>query len=266
MGRCEQDLISPAVLRYPSRSVSTADAYMPSSRMRGAALAERARIERELGRLQSRHDHLLAELAAVDAAQRDLADQVRALNRLVHDVEDAEPTNNRGPRSPGLANGHTIRQRHAVNGHEPENGRALLRGSQIREMAVRVLASSREASQPLHYRDLYALLFARGFSISGKDPFATFLTQLTRSPALRRGPEPGTYVLDYHASRRIQQELGRLVSELDQMHREGTPANVELLESVRLRRRDIAAAIKQKQRELEEVLRSLGDEPEQVSA
>ena len=68
----------------------------------------------------------------------------------------------------------------------PEARRAGLRGPAIREAAVRALvADGREA---LHYREWFELL---DHEVAGKDPLAVFLTQLSRSPAVRKGARPG---------------------------------------------------------------------------
>ena len=68
-----------------------------------------------------------------------------------------------------------------------EPRRAGLRGPAIREAAVRALvADGRDA---LHYREWFELLDER--TVAGKDPLAVFLTQLSRSPAVRKGAQPG---------------------------------------------------------------------------
>jgi hypothetical protein len=56
-----------------------------------------------------------------------------------------------------------------------------LRGRRLREIAVEVLQQSEFAAEPVHYRVWYELVLAAGVRVAGKDPLATFLTQLARA-------------------------------------------------------------------------------------
>jgi hypothetical protein len=91
-----------------------------------------------------------------------------------------------------------------------------LQGQQLREEAIRILLAKRGARQPIHYREWYALLREEGIAATGKDPLATFLTQLTRSPIVERVDGPsGIYLVDpANAYRRARQELAGAVAEL----------------------------------------------------
>lgn len=236
--------------------MSATDLYKPSSRLRGAALAERQRIARELHRLSQRHNHLVSELAAVEATQRDLADQMRALNRFVHDEE----ATNGFPGGQRLRPGDTRRQAAPQNASEGDGGHVVLRGAAIRQTAVRLLASSPEGRAAIHYRDWYAMVFHRGHVVAGKDPYATFLTQVTRSPAVRRGPASGTYVLDWDAPRRLRERIGALSAQLRAVKPLPADASVEELCVGRPQYEQLVAEIDRAQRDLEEVLRSLGEQ------
>ena len=56
----------------------------------------------------------------------------------------------------------------------------------------------------MHYREWYELLERAGHEIAGKDPLAVFLTQISRSPAVRRGARAGIYELDRGAFHRLR--------------------------------------------------------------
>ncbi|HEV7642084.1 MAG TPA: hypothetical protein VGO39_14555 [Gaiellaceae bacterium] len=72
----------------------------------------------------------------------------------------------------------------------------VLRGRQIRDVAVRVLADEVGFGQPVHYTDWFEMLGRRGLRISGKDPLAAFLAQIIRSPRVERiGQRSGRYQL-----------------------------------------------------------------------
>ena len=45
---------------------------------------------------------------------------------------------------------------------------------------------------------------AAGHEIAGKDPLAVFLTQLSRSPVIRKGTRAGVYELDPTAPQRLR--------------------------------------------------------------
>jgi hypothetical protein len=77
---------------------------------------------------------------------------------------------------------------------------AALRGKRLRETAIEILVRRRKLRQPIHYRAWFELVLAEGHSVDGKDPLATFLTQVTRSPAvLRESDRPGVYRVDPEA-------------------------------------------------------------------
>lgn len=76
-----------------------------------------------------------------------------------------------------------------------------LQGQRIREEATRILLERRGLNRPIHYREWFELLENCGVSVAGKDPLATFLTQISRSPVVARNPDgPGMYELDPHGA------------------------------------------------------------------
>jgi len=73
---------------------------------------------------------------------------------------------------------------------------ARLRGQRLQEIAVRVLTERHPDGEPIHYKQWYGLLREAGYSIGGKDPQATFLSSISRSPHVRSvGRRSGLYVI-----------------------------------------------------------------------
>ena len=74
-----------------------------------------------------------------------------------------------------------------------------LRGQQNQEIAIRVLTESRFADRPVHYKEWYGLFREAGYSVGGKEPVASFLASISRSPKVRGiGKRSGLYVLIGH--------------------------------------------------------------------
>jgi hypothetical protein len=231
-----------------SEQVATRETYAPSRRMQSAAAAERSRIERELARLDARRAELARELAAVDEGREELQDQLRVLDRFVHTFED-----DGSPGSPRLS---------VVP--EPANGSSggdakVLRGARIRETAVRVLAGTPEARGPVHYRTWFELFTNAGFLAAGKDPLATFLTQVSRSPVVERTSSGGVYQLDFAFPRRARERLAELRAQLQEAQALAADAGVEDIAAARERRAELTTELAASERALEEALRSLGD-------
>lgn len=55
-----------------------------------------------------------------------------------------------------------------------------LRGERLREVALEVLQGLSTSGDPVHYRIWFDALVQSGYRILGRDPLATFLTQITR--------------------------------------------------------------------------------------
>jgi hypothetical protein len=71
-----------------------------------------------------------------------------------------------------------------------------LRGQRLQEIAVEILASRIEPGQPIHYKQWFEWVEQEGFKVSGKDPLATFLGQIGRSPrVVSAGRRSGLYML-----------------------------------------------------------------------
>jgi hypothetical protein len=71
-----------------------------------------------------------------------------------------------------------------------------LRGQRLRVVAIQVLKRRKGAGSSVHYREWYALLVEEGHTVAGKDPVATFLTQVSRCDEVQRvGRRSGIYRL-----------------------------------------------------------------------
>jgi hypothetical protein len=71
-----------------------------------------------------------------------------------------------------------------------------LGGMRLLEIAVEVLSREIEPGQAVHYRDWYALLCAAGYRARGRDPLASFLSQINRSNDIEPvGSRSGRYRL-----------------------------------------------------------------------
>lgn len=55
-----------------------------------------------------------------------------------------------------------------------------LRGERLREVALDVLQRLVAEGNPIHYRAWFQALVESGYSVTGRDPLAVFLTQITR--------------------------------------------------------------------------------------
>jgi len=71
-----------------------------------------------------------------------------------------------------------------------------LRGQRLREIAVEVLRVKRGVGTVIHYREWFALLADEGVRVGGRDPMATFLTQIGKAPEVETvKPRSGLYRL-----------------------------------------------------------------------
>lgn len=72
-----------------------------------------------------------------------------------------------------------------------------LRGARLREVAADVLWRNFHAGDVVHYKQWLACVVAEGYRIGGKNPTATFLTQVARVDSVERlGRRSGLYRLN----------------------------------------------------------------------
>lgn len=132
-----------------------------------------AEVERDvaLERVEGLRAQAARLRAVADAAEEDLASAVRLLGQLDEIL--------------GIAQQLSISEVDEI-----------LRGQRLRQVAIHVLRRRRGAGAIVHYREWYELLVADGHRVAGKDPVATFLTQLSRAPEVEPvGRRSGMYRL-----------------------------------------------------------------------
>jgi hypothetical protein len=129
-----------------------AKAASVSSDFLSAAKAERDRLAAGLAEAQERVEHFAKLAAEARDEARSLADSIRGIEEVT-----------------GLA------PQLAICEISEE-----LRGERLREVALEVLQRLSATGDPVHYRVWFEALVDSGYRISGRDPLATFLTQVTR--------------------------------------------------------------------------------------
>jgi hypothetical protein len=165
----------------PSRTVS--------SRLVRAAAAERMALLRERAKLVRRRESAAAQLAALEEQLATVDDRLGLIDRL----------------APEAANVHPLPSRDSGEG---------LKGASIRQAAIDVLLRRPHGAGPIHYKEWFALLEQAGKPVAGKDPLAVFLTQISRSPVVRRTTQSGVYELDVEVPERLRTRLARLHARL----------------------------------------------------
>jgi hypothetical protein len=71
-----------------------------------------------------------------------------------------------------------------------------LRGRKLQEIAVELLRQKRAPGAAIHYKDWFVLLTEAGLQVAGRDPLATFLTQVSKAPNVESvKPRSGLYRL-----------------------------------------------------------------------
>jgi hypothetical protein len=223
----------------------------PSTRLLRAVAAERDQLERHRAKLAHEADALRRTLVRIEDGLAQI-DERRALLDRVAAAGDDHGRAGVGDDRAGAGDDHGragVGEDRAGAGGEPPP-RAVLRGPAIREAAVRVLVE-RGRGDALHYRDWYRLLTDAGYAIAGKDPLAVFLTQLGRSPAVRKSTRAGVYELDRHAETRHTARLKSLQEHL----RELTAAPAGDLSAIRATTTEIGR-IERALRELDRALRA----------
>lgn len=189
-----------------------------ADRLRERMLDVRARGERWVERGQE----LLLQASALEARVRDLDELLGRSPQLRVDLQDG-----------------------------------VLQGQALREAAVKILAERRGIREPIHYRDWYELLQDLGLRAGGKDPVATFLTQISRSPVVERVEKGGVYQLNpqaaYESARETLHEASRLLANVEDDPEDGDRELVAAAGRVEQARRRLDAVL----RERHEVLRAI---------
>lgn len=227
----------------------------PSSRLLKAAEAEREQLARHRRELLRTRESLRAELDRIEGSLQEVNERETLLDRLTGTPSAGRSTSD----EEALAGQPTDQQ---VG--EEDAALTVLRGPAIRREAVRVLLAHPDRPEALHYRDWYGLLEAAGFRVAGKDPLATFLTQLSRSPAVRKSTQAGVYELDRAALRRLRRRLDELHEELRGLA--AAPGQGVEVSVLRTRRGELNAELSRVEKALEEVELLFTDPTAEMSA
>lgn len=136
-------------------------------------------------------------LAGAASTERGLVagrvEQLRAQARRVRELADAVEQD--------LAhNVRLLRQLDEILGVAPQlsmtDADVTLRGQRLRDVAIQVLKRHQGEAVAVHYREWYELVVHDGHRVAGKDPVATFLTQVSRAPEIEPvGRRSGLYRL-----------------------------------------------------------------------
>jgi chaperonin cofactor prefoldin len=214
----------------------------PSPRLLRAIAAERADLERRRDALLDRRRRAQEQLDEIGACVAELDERLALIGRLAGD--DA-------PRDRSRDGEATVEPESPTGG-----GRALLRGPAIRAAAVRVLLAHPRRPEAIHYRQWFELLGQSGYAVAGKDPLAVFLTQLSRSPLVRRGTQSGVYELDLQAATHLRRQLEDLQAELRELTANASRSTTDL-SAVRRRRTGLNVEISKVEKALEEAEETL---------
>jgi hypothetical protein len=156
------------------------------------ARSEIERIERGLATIEQRRAALLGQLAELDEEAAGYVRRRQLLEELVY-IEQVTPTA-------------------AIAAPTSVSSRAI-RGAELRRVAGRLLWSW-QRDREIHYREWFERVMAQGYAVGGKDPGASFLTNIRDSPAVQRGSRQGHYRLDPGSLARVEQEFGEVRAEL----------------------------------------------------
>ena len=104
--------------------------------------------------------------------------------------------------------------------------RRAVRGRELRRIAAQLLWRS-EREGEIHYREWFERVMTAGFAISGKDPAASFLTNIRDSPAVIRGSKPGYYRLEPHSLNKLEGQIGETQAELTDLQQSLERARAE---------------------------------------
>jgi hypothetical protein len=205
----------------------------PSSALLRAARLESSRIDRDLQAIEARRTGLRAQLAELDRETDKLVRRRTLLGELVGSADT--PEDSRLQTAP-----------HAV-----------LKGRELRTVAGRLLWAS-HGTQEVHYREWFERVLTAGYVIGGKDPLASFLTNVRDSPTVARGSEAGYYRLDPTSMTDIEQKMSEVSAELDDVRRSLARARAEELpgrqiDALRAHRDTLAQQLRRLEVDVEEV-------------
>ena len=219
--------------------------------------AARERVE-EVAERRHRLERELDAARAAEAAERQALHTLQAIVREAATVtalaRDTAPTTNEtaAPAATGAEAGA------ASASGERAAPRERLAGAALRRKAVSTALRRARVREPIPWREWLAWMRADGFEPAGRKPDATFLTQLARSPLVRRSPRAGVYLLDPSRLTELREQLDALHAELSELP---PPSQLALLGDSRARRRALQTDIARVERTVEEAWELLSGEP-----
>jgi chromosome segregation ATPase len=155
-----------------------------------AARAEQSRIEKELESLRQRRNALAGELAELDRQAGELRERERLLAAIVEPDQRSQASTDPSP-TPART----------------------LKGRELRRVAGQLLWSAQRDEQ-IHYREWFERVLAAGYAVGGKNPAATFLTNIRDSPAVARAAGQGYYRIAPVSRRQITEAIAETQAEL----------------------------------------------------
>lgn len=226
-----------------------ATSYSPSAAMVRTARNEIDRIERALSVTEQRRAAVLAQLAELEAEAEGYTRRRRLLEELV-EVEQATPTAEVGATTPSRAT-------------------RAVRGRELRRAAGRLLWAWKGTS-PIHYREWFERVLAEGYATGGKDPAASFLTNIRDSPAVVRGSTQGFYRLDPTSIERVGQVIEEARAELADVQQSidrayGGDTQHGSVESLRTHRDRLKQRLKRLEADIQELRYVFNDDPAERS-
>jgi chaperonin cofactor prefoldin len=215
----------------------------PSARLLRAVAAERNWLRRQRSALLKRRRRIQTQLDELDCAIAELDERLALISRLGD--EDLAPEHRSAKPEPEGSR---------------ERGGPVLRGPAIRAAAVKALLAHPQRPEALHYRRWFDLLAKAGYDVAGKDPLAVFLTQLSRSPLVRRSTQAGVYELDLQAPTRLRQQLEDLQAQLRKLTASASSSTADL-GSIRSQRTALNLEINKVEKAFQEAEQTLHQDP-----
>jgi hypothetical protein len=214
----------------------------PHATLVRAAAVEDERLERALERLGRRKETLAAEIAELEAQMDELRDRQRLLDKIVEGAHRAE-----APAVSGAA-----------------SARAMpLRGRRLRLVAAQLLWRDL-GEREIYYREWFERLLQAGYAVGGRDPLASFLTNVRDSPAVVRGQNQGFYRLDPTRKEAVARDVAEARAEITDLEQSLQRARVDnddgAVERLRQHRDELAGAIRRLEAQRDELAAVFTDE------
>jgi septal ring factor EnvC (AmiA/AmiB activator) len=215
----------------------------PHASLVRAAAAEGQRLERALARLSRRRETLAAELAELEAQMDELRERQRLLDVLVDGADRGELAKRSAPGTGAVT--------------------SPLRGRRLRLIATQLLWQQL-GMQEIYYREWFEQLVQAGYTVGGRDPLASFLTNVRDSPAVVRGQTQGYYRLDPTSVDAVARDLAEAEAELadleQSLQRARTDHDATAIERLREHRGKLTAAIKRLEAQRDELAAVFNDD------